>query len=160
MKGQAYVDGIIQCQVERDDPNATNQVGEMILSSSHKPQIQAIFLQGITMGGFGVIDIELLHQLTEIPVVVVLRRFPDYSRIKNALERTFPDAKQRWASIKRAGDPIQIQEDPLLFLQVAGIHREDARLLTKKCTAIGTIPEVLRIAHFIGASNFRYIRDD
>lgn len=160
MKGRAYVDGIIQCQIQRDDSEATYKISEMILKSSHKPQLQAIFLQGITVGGFGVIDIDQLYRLTEIPVVVLLRKYPDYPRIREALERTFPDAEQRWISIKRAGNPIQIQKDPLIFLQVAGIHRKDAILLTEKCTAIGTIPEALRIAHFIGASNFRHIRNN
>ena len=156
MKGRAYVDGIIQCQIGRDDPAATHLVTQMISDSVHKPQLQTIFLQGITIGGFGVIDITQLHHQTGIPVVVVLRKLPDYPRIREALDRTFSDAEERWTSIKRAGEPIQIQEDPLLLLQVAGIHIEDAALLIKKCTAIGTIPEALRIAHFIGASNFRF----
>lgn len=156
MKGSAYVDGVIQCQIIRDDPSVTTKISQMILKSSHHPQLQVIFLQGITIGGFGVIDIQKLYKLTNIPVIVVIRKYPDYLKIRAALKKVFPMDQERWLSIERAGDPIKVREDPLIFLQTSGIHIEDASLLLKKCTVVGTIPEALRIAHFIGASNYRY----
>ncbi|MFX0014239.1 MAG: DUF99 family protein [Promethearchaeota archaeon] len=156
MKGAAYVDGIIQCYLKRDDSEATTTITNMILESPHKNQIKAIFLQGITIAGFGVIDIINLFEITGIPVIVVLRKSPDYPKIQRALEKTFPDDQERWSSIQRAGDLVKVQEDPLLLIQIAGIHPRDASLLIKKCTAIGTIPEALRIAHFIGVSYYHY----
>ena len=75
MKGAAYVDGIIQCQVKKDDPHANVAISRMILESSHKNQLQAIFLQGITIGGFGVLDIIALSEELTIPVIVILRKF-------------------------------------------------------------------------------------
>ncbi|MFX0051059.1 MAG: DUF99 family protein [Candidatus Hermodarchaeota archaeon] len=157
MKGSAYVDGITQCQIDKDDPQVTTKIIQMILESSHHPQLQAIFLQGITIGGFGVLNITELHEKTGIPVIVVLRKYPDYHKIHNALKKTFPNDDERWLIIEQAGKPIKVQEDPLLFLQIAGIHLKDAFLLIKKCTVVGTIPEALRIAHFIGASNYRFL---
>ena len=152
MKGAAYVDGIIKGQLKKDDSQATNVISQMIIESTHKNQLKAILFQGITIAGFGVINIVHLFETTEIPVIVVLRKYPDYIKIKSALEKAFPDDLERWRSIKLAGKPIKVQEDPLLLLQIAGIHPKDAYLLVKKCTAIGTIPEALRVAHFIGAS--------
>ncbi|MFX0174114.1 MAG: DUF99 family protein [Candidatus Hodarchaeota archaeon] len=157
MKGSAYVDGITQCQIDRDDPQVTVKIVQMILESSHHLQLQAIFLQGITIGGFGVLNIAKVYEKTSIPVIVVLRKYPDYIKIHNALKKTFPNDKERWLSIEQAGKPIKVQEDPFLFLQIAGIHLKDASLLIKKCTVVGTIPEALRIAHFIGASNYRFL---
>ncbi|MFX0125765.1 MAG: DUF99 family protein [Candidatus Hodarchaeota archaeon] len=156
MKGSAYVDGIIQCHLKKDDPLATSAISEMILESPHKHQLKAILLQGITIAGFGVLNIIRLNQITGIPVIIVLRKYPDYPKIKSALEKTFPRDQERWQSIGLAGEPLKVQDDPLLFLQVAGIHPKDAYLLIKRCTAIGTIPEALRIAHFIGASHYHY----
>ncbi len=157
MKGSAYVDGVIQCEIARDDPSVTSKISQMILNSPHQPQLQAIFLQGITIGGFGVIDIEKLTKLTTIPVIVVLRKYPDYLKIRAALRKVFPEDQERWLSIERAGNPIKVQDDPLILLQTSGIHIDDASLLLKKCTVVGTIPEALRIAHFIGASNYRHL---
>ncbi len=156
MKGAAYVDGIIQSQLERDDSSATRVLSEMVLSSSHKSQIQAIFLQGVTIAGFGIIDIHDLYTETTIPVIVILRKYPDYEKIHSALVKTFDDSAIRWKHIQRAGEPLKIQENPSIYLQVAGISIDDATLLTKKCTAVGTIPEAVRIAHFIGASRYRF----
>ena len=157
MKGAAYVDGVLHCQLKRDDPLATKIIGQLILESPHRNQLKAILLQGITIAGFGVLDIIRLHELTGIPVIVVLRKYPDYPKIKLALETVFPEDTTRWHSIKLAGEPLKVQDDPSLFLQMEGIHPKDAYLLIKKCTAIGTIPEALRIAHFIGASLYHSV---
>ena len=159
MKGAAYVDGIIQSQLERDDSQATKILTNMISASSHKPQIRAIFLQGVTIAGFGVIDIHHLWKMTNIPVIVVLRKYPNYQKIQSALEKVFDDNQVRWETIKRAGEPIKVQKNPQIFLQTAGISLENAFQLIKKCTVVGTIPEALRIAHFIGASRFRFLND-
>ncbi len=129
----------------------------MICSSSHKPQLQAIFLQGITTAGFGVIDIQQLWQDTEIPVIVILRKFPNYEKIHSALIKAFEDHTTRWKQIQKAGTPHKIQDNPQIFLQIAGISLSNAKLLTNKCTAVGTIPEALRIAHFIGASRYKFL---
>jgi len=156
MKGASYVDGIIQSELLKDDDSATSCLSEMICSSSHKSQLQAIFLQGITIAGFGVIDIQQLWQETEIPVVVILRRFPNYEKIHSALIKAFEDHKTRWKHIQKAGTPHKVQNNPKIFLQIAGISLPNAKLLTEKCTAVGTIPEALRIAHFIGASRYQF----
>ena len=157
MKGASYVDGIIQSELQKDDSSATKCLIKMICSSSHKSQLQAIFLQGITIAGFGVIDIQQLWHETEIPVVVILRKYPKYEKIHSALMKAFEDHENRWKQIQMAGVPHKIQDNPQIFLQIAGITLKNAKLLTKKCTAIGTIPEVLRIAHFIGASRYHFL---
>jgi len=158
MKGAAYVDGVTQCLIDRDDTSPTLKLKDMILSSAHKPQLQGIFLQGITIGGFGVIDIPQLYTITDIPVIVVLRKIPNFQKIKRSLLELFPDGQERWQCMENAGKPILVQKSPQILLQVAGIHPDDAFSLTKKCTMVGTIPEVLRIAHFIGASNYRSLK--
>ncbi|MCK4848596.1 MAG: DUF99 family protein [Candidatus Heimdallarchaeota archaeon] len=157
MKGASYVDGIIQSELLKDDNSSTCCLTRMICSSSHKSQLQAIFLQGITIAGFGVIDIQQLWQETEIPVIVILRKIPNYEKIHSALIKTFEDHKTRWTQIQKAGTPHKIQDNPKIFLQIAGISLDNAKLLTKKCTTVGTIPEALRIAHFIGASRYQFL---
>ena len=157
MKGASYVDGIIQSELLKDDNSATSCLSRMICSSPHKPQLQAIFLQGITTAGFGLIDIQQLWQDTEIPVIVILRKFPNYEKIHSALIKAFEDHTTRWKQIQKAGTPHKIQDNPQIFLQIAGISLSNAKLLTKKCTAVGTIPEALRIAHFIGASRYQFL---
>jgi len=155
MKGSAYVEGIIQCQIRRDDSYVTKAIRNMILKSSHKNQIQAVFLQGISIGGFGIIDINSLSNDLGIPVIVVLRKYPDFKKIHSALEKVFPGDETSWKTILQAGKPIEVQKNPLLLIQVSAIHPHDAFSLLKKCSVVGTIPEALRIAHFIGASRYR-----
>jgi endonuclease V-like protein UPF0215 family len=159
MKGAAYVDGIIQSQMKRDDSTATDVIVNLILSSSHKSQIQAIFLQGITIAGFGVIDIHQVSRVTQIPVIIILRKYPNYEKIHSALIKSFNDGEIRWKQIEKAGPPHKVQDEPKLFLQISGISLADAHSLVKNCTAVGTIPEALRIAHFIGASRYQFLKN-
>ena len=156
MKGSSYVDGIIQCQIKSDELHVTDKIRDMILRSSHKAQTKAMFFQGITIGGFGVLDIERMFKETSIPVIVIMRKYPDYSKIRSALKKVFPADNKRWEHILRAGTPLEVQKDPLILIQVSGIHPEDAFQLLQKCTIVGTTPEALRIAHFIGACNYRF----
>ncbi len=156
MKGAAYVDGVIQCEIQKDDPNPTRALSQMLLTSSHKAQLQAILFQGITIGGFGIINIQEIFEVTGIPVIVILRKVPNFEKIHLALQKNFSDAKKRWSLILKAGKPLRVQSQPELYLQLAGIRPDDAALLIRKCTKVGVIPEALRIAHFIGASNYRF----
>ena len=90
---------------------------------------------------------------------VIINQFAeDYAQEKaEPLLKAFEDHKNRCNQIQMAGSPHKIQENPQIFLQIAGITLKNAKLLTKKCTAIGAIPEALRIAHFIGASRYQFL---
>ena len=59
----------------------------LINKCKFKPQLRAIILDGIALGGFNIIDIKELNKKTKIPVIVVIRRKPDIENIKKTLVR-------------------------------------------------------------------------
>jgi hypothetical protein len=73
-----------------------------VVTTRHYPQIRVIMLDGVTYGGFNVVDITELQRRTGLPVIVVMRAEPDMARIRDAMQN-LPDADRRWQSILNAG---------------------------------------------------------
>ncbi len=103
------------------------------------------------MVGFGILNLDLLYEETNLPVVVVLTRLPDFSKIKKAL-MNFSDSSERWKLIENAGQPFSLNESKEIYLQVKGITEKVAKDLVIASTGKGKLPECLRIAHLVASS--------
>ena len=146
MRGGLYVDGVLSTKVSVDGNDSTKKIINMINKSKFKPQLQCIFLDGIAVGGFNVVDVLELNKKTNLPVIVVIRTNPDIQKIKNTLLKI--NKKEKIKLIEQAGKAIQIKN---IFVQTAGIKIEKAReILNIVCTR-SLIPEPLRLAHIIAA---------
>ena len=71
-RGGDYMDGIISTSAKVDGADSTGKISAMINKSRFKSQLRCIFLDGIAVGGFNVIDLPKLHKLTKIPVIAVI----------------------------------------------------------------------------------------
>ena len=146
MRGGLYVDGILSTKVNVDGNDATDKLIRIINQCKFKPQLQCIFLDGIAVAGFNVIDIKKLNKKTKIPVVVVIRTNPDIDKIKETLIKI--KQKNKIKLIEKAGKVIQINK---IFVQLVGIDLKKARgILDIVCTR-SLLPEPLRLAHIIAA---------
>ena len=146
MRGGLYVDGILSTNITVDGDDATKKIIKMINNSKFKPQLQCIFLNGIAVGGFNVIDVEKLNKKTNIPVIVVIRKNPDIEQIKNTLMKI--KKKNKIKLLEKAGKVMQVGD---IFVQLSGIELEKARKILKIACTRSLIPESLRLAHLIGA---------
>jgi len=144
MRGGLFVDGILSTKADVDGINATNQIIKMINKCKFKPQLQCIFLNGIAVGGFNVIDVHKLNKKTKIPVVVVIRINPNIKKIKETLIKI--KQKNKIKLIEKAGKVIQVDE---IFVQLTGIDLEKAKKILKIVCTRSLLPEALRLAHII-----------
>jgi endonuclease V-like protein UPF0215 family len=85
-RGGDWIDGVLRSEITKDGLDATEVICKMIKESKHYGQIRAVILDGITYGGFNVVDIQMLYRETGIPVIVVMRSYPDFEKIKSALK--------------------------------------------------------------------------
>lgn len=145
-----WLDGVLSTHVQGDGIDATHKITEMVLNSRNMGQLGVIMLDGITFGGFNVVNIRELYEATGIPVIVIMRKIPSFEGIKNALKR-FPDWKDRWANIVEAGEVHRVDGDESIYMQIHGIKIEDAMEIVKLSTTRSFIPEPLRVAHIIAA---------
>ena len=140
------LDGVVHGRVRRDGVNSTARIAEMVQTSRYATHLQLVLLQGIAFAGFNVVDIHRLNRLLELPVVVVMRRPPDRSAIRNALLHRVAGGQRKWRLIEKAGE---VEPVGRIYVQRAGISRERAQQAVVELTQRGHLPEPLRTAHLI-----------
>jgi uncharacterized protein len=145
-RGGKFCDGIMTTKARIDGNNATEKLAIMVQKSRFRSQLRVIFLDGIALAGFNIIDVKSLYQKTGIPIIVVIRRSPDIARIKEVLSRIH--MKKKALLLDRAGP---IQKIGRIYVQAQGIKREDIERVLKITCTHALIPEPLRVAHLIAA---------
>jgi uncharacterized protein len=145
-RGGLYLDGVLSTKVKVDGDDATKKIIEMINKCKFKPQLQCIFLDGIAVAGFNIIDVKELSKKTKLPVIVIIRRKPNIENIKKTLIRI--NKKNKIKLIEKAGSVIPIGE---IYVQITGTGVENAKEILKIVCTRSLIPEPIRIAHLIAA---------
>src|SRR3989338_7876626 len=135
-RGGAWCDGILSTKVSIDGKDSTKKLVEMINKCKFKPQLRCILLDGIALGGFNIIDIKELNKKTKIPVIVVIRRYPDFKKIEETLKKINKHPKYRL--IQKAGPVEKIGE---IYIQRKGISQEKAKHILKLTCTRSLIPE-------------------
>ena len=144
-RGGSWLDGVVTTCVSVDGVNSTKKLIEMINGCKFKPQLQCLMLDGIAVGGFNIVDVQKLHKATGIPVVVVMRDYPEFKKIEDALIKLNKANKIRL--LKKAGDVIKVDN---IYVQLVGIELEKAKKILKISCTRSFVPEPVRVAHLIG----------
>jgi endonuclease V-like protein UPF0215 family len=161
------LDGIVSGRVRRDGTDSTRAMVELVRASQFRAHVQAVLLQGIAVGGFNVVDVHELSKALDVPVLVVMRRPPNFRSIEQALFSTDPPvrppvrgAKRKWRLILQAGavERLELRASATsglrgvphrLWVQRVGLSLETARQVVASTTLHGQVPEPLRIAHLV-----------
>jgi endonuclease V-like protein UPF0215 family len=143
------LEGVLSTHVERDGFDATENIAAMVKKSKFCRQLHAVFLNGIMLAGFNVVDIKRLSNALRIPVIAVVRRKPDMDAVKKAL-----------SNLPGYGRKLHLLENDVrkfgsTYLQTAGAPHERAHALAAHFSTHGNIPEPLRIAHMIAGGIVR-----
>lgn len=142
----ARLDGVLATRVRRDGVNATDRLIDALTGSHFHPQLKLVFLQGIALAGFNVVDIHRLHAATGLPVLVAARRRPDLAAIRRALLDRVPGGERKWRLIEAAG-PMQAIGG--IWVQHVGLGQVEAAAAVARWQLNGKLPEPLRTAHLI-----------
>ena len=145
-RGGSFLDGVLSTKVQVDGNDSTKKITDMITKCKFKPQLQCIFLDGIAVAGFNVIDVEELNKKTKLPVIVIIRRKPNIEKIKKTLVRI--GKKNKIKLIEKAGSVVPVGE---IYIQLAGLSIEKAKEILKIVCTRSLIPEPIRIAHLIAS---------
>ncbi len=152
-RGGYWVEGVMHTEIHVDGFDATEKIAEMIKASSHYRQLRVIMLNGVTFGGFNVVDMQELHASTRLPAIAVTRERPDLHRIRDALER-MPKSEERWQMILDAGEVTEVStrnRAEKIYLHVAGVSVSDAESIVRLTSTRSNIPEALRVAHLVAS---------
>jgi len=145
-RGGQYMDGIVSTSAKVDGVDGTRNIAKMINKCKFKPQLQCIFLHGIAVGGFNLIDLPKLSKLTKLPIIAVVRHYPDIPKILKTLKNLGMEKKVKL--ITQLPKPKKIGK---VYVQHINIDLEKTKELLKLTSIHSYIPEPLRIAHIIAA---------
>lgn len=149
-RGGQFLDGMLSVRVKKDGLDSTDKIARAIVRSRHYDQLSTIMLDGITFGGFNIVDIHRLYRMTRLPVIAVQRKRPDMKEFLGAIRKVFKDWRARTAIVKRTGEVIEFKKNGRQFYyQFAGIEREKCEKILDISTTRGNIPEPIRAAHLI-----------
>jgi endonuclease V-like protein UPF0215 family len=159
-RGGTQIDGVITTKIKVDGSDVTESLARATNESKHREQLRLIMLDGITFGGFNIVDIGKLHEKTGLPVIVIIRERPDMKSIEKSLSK-FRDSRRRWELIKKAGKVKSFEVRNRVLKGRKAIYYQNMGLDDHTCekiinlTAVHSVtPEPVRIAHLI-ASGFR-----
>lgn len=155
MRGGEYIECVLRNQVTVDGDDATYVCKQMIEGTRYRKQLKAMMIDGISLGGFNVIDIEELNSDTNLPIITVTRDEPDFEEIKHALQKNFEDWKERW-NLMRKGELYKLKTlyNPI-YVKCAGVSFDEAKEIINVSTIRGVIPEPIRVAHLIASGVIR-----
>lgn len=138
-------EGMVWGELQADGWNATETIVNLLIKSKFLPQLHLVLLDGISFGGFNVVDLPALSAQLRLPCISVMRRLPNLVKVEYALRR-LPQPDRRWATLKRAGE---IYQTPPFVFQVCGTTPAIAAQALTRLTDRGHVPEALRLAHLI-----------
>jgi hypothetical protein len=151
MRGGEYLECVLSNKVAIDGNEATRICIDMIKNTKHRKQLKVVMLDGVTLGGFNVVDTQELYKSTRLPVITVTRDEPDFEKIKRALQKNFHDWKHRWGLITKGElHQIKTRHNPI-YIKCIGISLEEAKEIIKLSTIRGVLPEPIRVAHLIAS---------
>ncbi|MBS0013409.1 MAG: DUF99 family protein [Desulfobacterales bacterium] len=142
-------DGVLTGRIKKDGFDAAEKITTMVDQSRFAQHIRMILLQGIALGGFNVVDVFDLHDRLNLPVMVVARKQPDMTTIKNALLTHIARGREKWAIIERLG-PMEPMEN--VYVQRVGLSAPEAAAVLRRFCIHGRIPEPIRTAHLIATA--------
>jgi len=141
-------EGMLWAQVQQDGLDATDVLINTILKSKFHSQLHLVLIDGLAVAGFNLIDLPRLAKELQLPCVSIMRKLPNMSAIKKALQH-LPHYEQRIALIEKAGE---IHTALPFYFQVQGESAEVIAHLLPQLTDQGHVPEALRLAHLIGSA--------
>lgn len=134
-----------------DGIDSTEKIAAMINASPHRRQLRVVMLNGITFGGFNIVDIKRLNALTKLPIIALTHDKPDLQSFHDALEH-LPQTEERCRMVLEAGKINEITcKGAKLFMGLAGIDFVDALRIVELTATKGCFSEPLRVAHFIAS---------
>jgi endonuclease V-like protein UPF0215 family len=159
---KGYVDAVLKTEVAVDGDDSTRVLTSFVKGSGYSGQLEAVMLDGASLGGFNVVDICALSKDTGLPVLTVTRDRPNMGKIRRALEklgsapgfgrRPMPDWKERLALLESTRlVEVDTGHKPI-YIGFAGISEPEAKGIVTASTLRGSMPEPVRLAHIIASA--------
>ncbi len=152
MRGATYVEAVLTAEVDVDGVDATSALTDLLAASRHTSALHLVFLDGASVGGFNIIDMDALHAATGLPVVSVTAGAPDRTKVEETLVKHFPDWEARLATLDAQWPRPFPTAGKDLHVASVGLSRAEVADALARFTVHGLTPEPIRVAHLIATA--------
>ncbi len=151
-RGSEQIDGVLKTSIKVDGLDATEKFIKLLNNSKFK-DARIIMLDGITFGGFNIVNIKELYEVTNLPVIAVNRKKPDIKEFMKAMKK-LPNFSERKRAVKDAGKiyAMKIEQGDKkgkIYFQKSGISINDTEKIINITIKTSLFPEPVRVAHLI-----------
>jgi endonuclease V-like protein UPF0215 family len=152
VRGKGYLEAMYSTTVSLRALDATETLIDLVRGTKQLPQLKAVLLDGLTLAGFNVVDIEALNRAIDVPVVTLVDKVPDHDAILKALQGRFTDWEERYRLITAPETHrVDLPDGGALTCHVAGMDIGEVQELLRVTTLRGHLPEALRMADVVAS---------
>jgi len=146
-RGTEFIEDVRFEEVEVDGYDATERIVDIYDSCNNPGQIAAVVVDGVSVAGFNVVDIEAVASELEKPVIASTPNQPDRQKLRDTMERT----GNQDPALNRLPEFSSLEvEDGTLYFQASGCSELEAEKVLRSELIHGLTPEPVRAAHMIG----------
>ena len=130
-----------------DGEDATSSI--LSLLEPYREQIGVVFLDGTIFGGSNVVDMNILYNELEIPIIAVTADIPQEIKVKKSILR---HGGKRVLERYEQNPPMTILETSRgkVYASFIGVSEGEAKRAIERYQIASKLPEPLRISHLIG----------
>ncbi|MCQ8903208.1 MAG: DUF99 family protein [Methanothrix sp.] len=158
MRGDLRIDGVALAEITVGGMDATGGVLS-IYRKLNRDDINILMLSGNVISWFNIIDPEMVHRETGLPVISVT--YEESDGLEKYIEEYFPGDAERLRRYRALGErsALRLKTGYDLFVRAHGISLKEARAVLNRFTLEGRIPEPVRVARLIARAAMRIGRE-
>ncbi len=142
---QGAIEGVISFKVHVDGDDATPVLVRKVRTSRFADQIKLIAINGITLAGLNMLDLQEICMKLRLPVVSIVRRKPHQRRLERAIRASGKNTRAKLALLRKLNAGSEIKRMQGLYVQPAGISHEAFKPMQEQAYYF------LRLAHLIAS---------
>ncbi|MHA1712867.1 MAG: endonuclease dU [Candidatus Ranarchaeia archaeon] len=156
MRRDLVIDGFRILTVPLGGKHITNALIDMY-HALNRNDVKAIFIQGLVIAWFNIINLEKLHRETGLPIVCITynpsKGLEPY--IREYFPHDFEDRLNQYRQLHKR-QKVLVKTGYALYLLSQGISLSDARRLTDIFLRQGRVPEPIRVAQILAREIFHW----
>jgi hypothetical protein len=148
MRRDLRIDGFGLAEITVGGDDATEGVLEIIEGLGRR-DLNLLLLNGSVVSWFNVLDLDLLHQETDLPVISLT--YQESEGIEGYIRGYFSDPEEKIARYRRLGPrrAFRLKTGYEVYARSLGATAEETTGLLNSFTLEGRVPEPLRVARLL-----------
>ncbi len=151
MRKDLRVDGFGLAKISVGGDDATEGVLK-IFEGLERSDINALLLNGSVISWFNIVDLDLVHEETGLPVISLT--YEESEGLEGYIREYFPRPQEKIEMYRKLGarEPLQLKTGFVVYARFLGATAEETKGLLNSFTLEGKVPEPLRVARLLARS--------